>query len=43
MKRKPKPTKPQPRKPYENGYPGYVSPASRERATWFLALLRCGK
>lgn len=35
MKDKRKPTKPhkrEPRKPYENGYPGYVSLASREFA-----------
>lgn len=32
MKRKPKPAKPEPRKPYENGQPGYVSAAARETA-----------
>lgn len=41
-KRKPNPTKPhkrEPRKPFENGYLGYVSPAAKEFALWFMSVV----
>ena len=44
MKRKPKPEKPhkrEPRKPFENGHPGYVSPAEREAARQRYEALNC--